>query len=71
MISTRDNAPTLLTFMAGAAVGAGIALLLKKDVRGKVWDVTDDTVRKIDKVFREVISGLAPHKADDVPPTFI
>lgn len=44
MATTRETEATLLAFVAGAALGAGMALLLTptsgKEVRGKIGDVT-------------------------------
>jgi gas vesicle protein len=47
----------LLSFLAGAAVGAGIALLYApktgKELRGTIKDLTDDAVDKIKEYTKE------------------
>ena len=52
------NAGTaLLSFLAGAAVGAGIALLYApktgRELRGSIRDLTDDAVDKIKEYTKE------------------
>jgi hypothetical protein len=57
MGNTRETEVTLLAFIAGAAFGAGIALLLApqsgKEVREKLGDVTDGAVQKLKEGARE------------------
>ncbi len=57
MSNMRDTEATLLAFVAGAALGAGMALLLTpksgKEVRDKLGDVTDGAVQKIRDSARE------------------
>jgi gas vesicle protein len=51
MANTRETEAVLLAFLAGATLGAGIALLLTpksgKEVRGKLGDVTGGAMQKL------------------------
>ena len=57
MANMRDTEATLLAFVAGAALGAGMALLLTpksgKEVREKLGDVTDGAMQKLKDSARE------------------
>ena len=57
MGNTRETEATLLAFFAGAALGAGIALLLApksgKEVREQLGGVTDGAVQKLREGARE------------------
>ena len=57
MANMRETEATLLAFVAGAALGAGMALLLTpksgKEVREKLGDVTGDAVQKLKEGARE------------------
>jgi gas vesicle protein len=58
------NASTvLLSFLAGAAVGAGMALLVApktgKELREKIADLTDDAVTKIKDYASEAQSKIS------------
>ena len=57
MANTRETEVTLLAFFAGAALGAGIALLFTpksgKEVREKLGDVTGGAVQKLRDSARE------------------
>ncbi len=57
MANTRETEVTLLAFIAGAALGAGMALLLTpksgREVREKIGDVTDGAVQKLKEGARE------------------
>ena len=66
MANTRETEATLLTFIAGAAIGAGIALLLNKDVRGKVGYETEEAVRKLLETLHK-IPGFPPPKPIEGP----
>jgi gas vesicle protein len=57
MATMREVESTLLAFAAGAALGAGMALLLTprsgKEIREKIGDVTDGAVQKLRESARE------------------
>ncbi len=57
MATMREVESTLLAFVAGAALGAGMALLLTprsgKEIREKIGDVTDGAVQKLRESARE------------------
>jgi len=57
MANTRETELTLLSFVAGAALGAGLALLFTpksgKEVRERLGDVTGGAVQKLKVGARE------------------
>lgn len=57
MANMRETEATMLAFVAGAALGAGLALLLTpksgKEVREKLGDVTGGAVQKLKEGARE------------------
>ena len=70
MANMRETEVTLLAFVAGAALGAGMALLLTpksgKEVREKLGDVTGGAVQKLKEGAREAkFKMLRKTDADD------
>jgi len=57
MATMKETEATMLAFIAGAVLGAGMALLLApksgKEVREKLGDVTDGAVQKLREGARE------------------
>ena len=69
MSNTRETEISLLAFVAGAALGAGIALLLApksgKEVRDKIGDVTGDAVQKLKDSAREARFRMGKRTTSD------
>lgn len=57
MANSKETEATMLAFVAGAALGAGIALLLTpksgREVREKLGDATEGAVQKLKESARE------------------
>ena len=55
--NSRNETTAVLAFLAGAALAAGVTLLLTprtgRQVRGKLEDVTDDALQKLKDAARE------------------
>jgi len=69
MSNTRETEISLLAFVAGAALGAGIALLLApksgKEVRDKIGNVTGDAVQKLKDSAKEARFRMGKRTTSD------
>ena len=69
MATTRETEVSLLAFLAGAALGAGIALLFTpksgREVREKLGDVTGDAVQRLRESAREARFKVTRKTAPD------
>ncbi len=69
MKNKNSESSVLLAFIAGAAVAAGVTLLLTpkagKEVREKLGDVKEDAVQKIRECAREAKFRVGPKTKED------
>jgi gas vesicle protein len=69
MKNKNSETSVLLAFIAGAAVAAGVTLLLTpkagKEVREKLGDVKEDAVQKIKECAREAKFRVGPKTKQD------
>jgi gas vesicle protein len=69
MKNKKSESSVFLAFLAGAAVAAGVTLLLAprpgKEVREKLGDVKEDAVQKIKECAREAKFRVGPKTKQD------
>ncbi len=69
MKNRNTEVSVLLAFLAGAAVAAGVTLLLTpkpgREVREKLGDVTEEAVQKLRQCAREARFRVSPKTKED------